>query len=147
MVDAIKKDTGYDLIKGEELKRRKPVPLIFGPIFERKRTKHFSDRSNTTKGGMPSKRSIFEQTLLHSVLMKEPSQRTENDIGGIRSMLHSTSFFKDDSREFIPYDLTEMSKNVKLVTIEGGLPIYRASEVGNFFYFILEGTVAITYPM
>lgn len=80
--------------------------------------------------------------------MKEPSQRTENDISGIRSMLHSTSFFKDDpQREFIPYDLTEMSKNVKLLTIEGGMPIYRASQVGDFFYFILEGTVAITYPM
>ena len=53
LVDAIKKDTGYDLIKGEELKERKPVPLIFGPTFERRRIKNVLDKSNTTGEGNP----------------------------------------------------------------------------------------------
>lgn len=60
LVESIRKDTGYDLIKGEESVKRAPVSLIFGPIFERKRTKFFSDKSNLT-GAVPSKGAgLFE---------------------------------------------------------------------------------------
>ena len=71
------------------------------------------------------------------MLMKEPSQRTENDLRELRRIVMQIEFIKRSEYNFETSDLAEMIKYVKMKRFDPLVKIFSEGDESNDLYFII----------
>lgn len=89
-----------------------------------------------------NKSTIEWANNLSSYQLKDPSERTSEDMFIIKSTLEECGYFKKNSLK-LGVNFDPIAKNVSVETFQKGDYIYKENEVGNATYIVLHGSVEL----
>lgn len=90
--------------------------------------------------------STDQTPAVDRILMKDPKDRTKDDVKLLSTIFANNKFFKSQKEQFEEKTINYLYRNLHLLKFKENQTVFDYGDVGELFYIIIEGEVIIKVP-